>query len=107
MLVLYKVNIKLPAKFSRNQTIREKLGRIDWAGSGTLVVCIGSLLVGLSLKTGEEYPWSSLLVVGPLIGSAVFGVLFYLSERYWSKEPVMPLRLLVQRTPLFVCLSNL
>jgi hypothetical protein len=106
-LVLNKVNVKLPAKFAKSQTVREKLIRIDWAGSATLVTCIGAFVVAVSLKSAEGYSWSDPLVIGLLVASAGFAVLFFLAEKHWAKEPVMPLRLLTQRTPLFVALSNL
>jgi hypothetical protein len=83
------------------------LAGIDWAGSSTLVGCVGSLLLALSLKTTEEYRWDHPLITGLLVGSVVFGVLFFLVEKYWAVNPIMPLRLVVQRTPLFVSLTSL
>ncbi|ELU41783.1 MFS_1 domain-containing protein [Rhizoctonia solani AG-1 IA] len=99
----YSVNIKLP---ETKQTARQKLARIDYAGSFTLVVCVGSLLLGLSLKTGEDLKWSSPIVVSLLCLSAVFAVVFVLVEAKWAPEPVMPMRLLTMRTPFFVAVSN-
>lgn len=104
VVITYKVNIKLP---ETKQTARQKLARIDYAGSFTLVVCIGCLLLGLSLKTSEDLSWGSSIVIGLLCGSAVFAVAFVYVEARWAPEPVMPLRLLSMRTPLFVALSNL
>ncbi|CAE6457605.1 unnamed protein product [Rhizoctonia solani] len=103
IVITFKVNIKLP---ETKQTARQKLARIDYAGSFTLVVCVGSLLLGLSLKTSEDLEWSSLTVTGLLCLSAVFAVAFVSVEAKWAPEPVMPLRLLTMRTPLFVALSN-
>lgn len=102
--ITYKVNVKLP---ETKQTARQKLARIDYAGSFTLVVCIGCLLLGLSLKTSEDLNWNNGLVIGLLCGSGVFAVAFVYAEARWAPEPVMPLRLLAMRTPLFVALSNL
>ena len=104
-LVALKVNIKLPADV-QDQTITGKLGRIDFVGSLTLVGTIGCLLVSLSLKTSEEIPWSDPLIWGLLIASAICGVLFILAEARWAPYPVMPLRLITQRTPLAVSLGN-
>lgn len=103
IVITFKVNIKLP---ETKQTVRQKLARIDYAGSFTLVVCVGCLLLGLSLKTSEDLKWSSSTVIGLLVSSAVFAVAFVYAEARWAPEPVMPLRLLAMRTPLAVALSN-
>ncbi|CAE6411345.1 putative MFS-type transporter C3E7,06c [Rhizoctonia solani AG-1 IB] len=103
VVITFKVNIKLP---ETKQTTRQKLARIDYAGSFTLVVCVGSLLLGLSLKTGEDLEWNSPTVVGLLCLSAVFAIAFVSVEAKWAPEPVMPMRLLTMRTPFFVALSN-
>ena len=84
--------------------LKEKLLRIDFGGSITLVIMVGSLLLGFSLKTTEEMPWSSPLIAGLFVTSAVFAVAFLVVEKYWAHSPVMPLRLLKQRTALAVSL---
>ncbi|CUA76812.1 Multidrug resistance protein fnx1 [Schizosaccharomyces pombe 972h-] [Rhizoctonia solani] len=103
IVITFKVNIKLP---ETQQTTRQKLARIDYAGSFTLVVAVGSLLLGLSLKTGEDLGWTSPVVIGLLCLSCAFAVAFISVEASWAPEPVMPMRLLTMRTPLFVALSN-
>ncbi|KAG9096756.1 hypothetical protein FS749_007798 [Ceratobasidium sp. UAMH 11750] len=103
IIISLKVNIKLP---DSEQTARQKLARIDYAGSFTLVVCVGCLLLALSLKTSEDLAWDSGFVVGLLCASGIFAVAFVYAEAQWAPEPVMPLRLLAQRTPLAVALSN-
>lgn len=105
ILVIAKVNIKLPDEIA-NQPIRAKLQRIDGFGSLTLVGTVGCLLLGLSLKSTEELAWSSPIVWGLLLASCVWGVLFILVESCWAPYPVMPMRLVTQRTPLAVSLCN-
>ena len=90
-----------------NQPLYDKLRRIDVMGSITLVGTVGCLLLGFSLKTTEELPWSHPIIYCLFIASAIFGVLFVLVEKYWSPYPVMPLRLITQRTPLAVSVANL
>jgi hypothetical protein len=107
ILVIAKVDVKLPIKLDQAQTFREKLARIDWGGSIALVSCIASLLSALGFKSLWELPWTNSLVIGPLVASAVFLGLFILVEGYWAKEPVLPLRLMLKRTLLFVVISNL
>ncbi|KAL1735804.1 major facilitator superfamily domain-containing protein [Schizophyllum commune] len=106
VLVAWKVNIVLPSEV-QSLPLKEKLLRIDFGGSITLVIMVGSLLLGFSLKTTEEMPWSSPLIVGLFVTSAVFAVAFLVVEKYWAHSPVMPLRLLKQRTALAVSLNNL
>jgi hypothetical protein len=106
IVVATKVNIQLPFEI-QNQSIADKLRRIDILGSLTLVGTVGCLLLGFSLKTSEELPWSHPLISGLFIASLISCVLFIWVEKYWAPYPVMPLRLMTQRTPLAVSISNL
>ncbi|KAF8914097.1 vacuolar amino acid permease [Gymnopilus junonius] len=106
VLVATKVNIKLPDDV-RDQRLFDKLRRIDYLGSLTLVGTVGCLLLGFSLKSTEEMSWSNPIITGLLASSVIFGVLFVLAEKYWAPFPVMPLHLITQRTPLAVSVSNL
>lgn len=105
VLVTLKVNIQLPAEIE-SQPVRAKLRRIDGFGSLTLVGTVGCLLLGISLKSTEEMTWSHPVVSGLLLASAAFCALFVMVESYWAPYPVMPMRLIAQRTPLAVSLSN-
>ncbi|KAJ3853012.1 vacuolar amino acid permease [Lentinula lateritia] len=106
VLVALKVNIQLPSDV-QNQSLADKLRRIDFLGSLTLVGTVGCLLLGFSLKTTEEMAWSHPLIWGLFTSSALCGVLFVTVEKFVSPYPVMPLRLITQRTPLAVSMSNL
>ncbi|KAJ8468186.1 hypothetical protein ONZ45_g6 [Pleurotus djamor] len=75
VLVALKVNIELPQEI-QDEPVRQKLRRIDFLGSLTLVGAVGSLLLGLSLKSTEELPWSDPLIWGLLLGSLVWGTIF-------------------------------
>jgi len=105
VLVATKVNIRLPDDV-HNQRLSDKLRRMDFLGSLTLVGAVGCLLLGFGLKTAEEMEWSDPLIAGLLMASVIFGLLFVLVEKYWAPYPVMPLRLITQRTPLAVSISN-
>lgn len=104
VLALVYVNVNLPEE---RQTAREKLARIDYFGSLTLVAGIGSLLVAVTLKGSEELPWHHPLVWTLLVSSIVFIAGFVIVEGFFSKELIVPLRLLKQRTPRAVALMNL
>jgi len=75
-------------------------------GSVTLVGAVGFLLLGFSLKTTEELAWSDPLVISLFGSSIISGLGFIYVEKYWAPYPVMPLRLMTQRTPLAVSVSN-
>ncbi|KAG8780807.1 hypothetical protein FRC12_022585 [Ceratobasidium sp. 428] len=104
VLVVVKLNVTLPQP---KQTARQKLARIDYAGSFTLVTSVGCLLLGLSLKTSEDLDWSSRLILGLFFVGAISGVAFIYVEAHLAVEPIMPLNLLTRRTPLAVALANL
>jgi len=106
ILVSIKVNIPLPEDV-RSLPLYTKLRRIDFFGSLTLVLTVGSLLLGLSLKSTEELPWSHPLIWGLISASGVWGVIFVVVEIRVAAYPVMPIRLIKQRTPLAVSLANL
>lgn len=105
-VVATKVNIQLPSEI-QNQRLSDRLRRIDILGSIVLVAMVGCLLLGFSIKTAEELSWFHPLIYGLLIASLFFLVLFLIVEKYWAPYPVMPLRLMTQRTPLAVSISNL
>ncbi|KAF5388036.1 hypothetical protein D9615_000232 [Tricholomella constricta] len=106
VVVATKVNISLPDAV-RQQSLADKLRRIDVLGSVTLAMTVGCLLLGFSLKSSEELPWSHPLIYCLLVASVILGIAFVLVEKYWAPYPVMPLRLMTQRTPLAVSISNL
>ncbi|KDQ16463.1 hypothetical protein BOTBODRAFT_129843 [Botryobasidium botryosum FD-172 SS1] len=103
-LVALKVNVKLPVQ---KRTAREKFMRIDWLGSSTLVSTVGASLLAISLKSSEGYEWSDPIVSGLLGISLVSCLAFLWVETCWAVEPVMPMKLLLQRTPLATSVANL
>ena len=104
ILVAIHVNVPLPHS---PLTLRQRLARIDWLGSITLASAVGSLLLGLTLKSVEEFEWSDSRVWGLLTGSVVSWIAFVVAETWISPEPVIPMRILGSRTPLAVAITNL
>lgn len=104
-LTLINVNIPPPEQV-RSLELHAKLKRIDFFGSLTLALTVGCLLLGLSLKSTEGLPWSHPLIWGLLSASGVWGVAFVVVELKIAAYPVMPIRLMRQRTPLAVALTN-
>ncbi|PVG04171.1 MFS general substrate transporter [Serendipita vermifera] len=104
-LILIHVNVVLP-KPRVPLTLKQQLRRIDWLGPFTLLIFVGSLLLGLSLKTTEELEWSDVRVRGLLLTSIIFLICFIGAEAKISPEPIMPLNMLLSLTPLAVALNN-
>ncbi|KAF9185404.1 hypothetical protein BGZ51_001062 [Haplosporangium sp. Z 767] len=73
-------------------THREKLKRIDFLGSFTIVVGIICVLLSTNWG-GSEYKWGSVQVVVPYCVGAVFLAAFLFIEAKVAVEPIMPFRL--------------
>jgi MFS family permease len=108
----------------RKETAREKLARIDWLGCFLLAATMGSMLMAVTLVTSatgaapagfapetsiplDTYKWTDPLIVTLLSSSAVLLVVFLYVELRVAPEPVLPVELLTQRTPVFVAINNL
>lgn len=105
ILIVLKVDIPLPPAVAA-QSAREKLARIDYLGAFTLMITVASLLLGVSLKTDEDLAWGNPIVVSLLVTAACGGTAFIFVETRVAREPILPMSLLLQRTPAAVGLSN-
>ena len=79
ILVSINVNTPLPDEV-RSLPLRTKFRRIDFFGSLTFILTVGCLLLGLSLKSTEQLPWSHPLIRGLISGSVLWGVIFVVVE---------------------------
>ncbi|KAF1998663.1 MFS general substrate transporter [Amniculicola lignicola CBS 123094] len=93
----------IPAKFVSgngsyaNISLRQKLARIDYAGSVLLTLTIILFLLGLSGPS---------ILATPIILSALTLPLFVLNEVYIAKDPVIPVTVLGSRGTLLTCLAT-
>ncbi|KZP06007.1 MFS general substrate transporter [Athelia psychrophila] len=90
----------------KGKSTKEVLKRIDWGGTFTLFVAVGSFLVFMSTRYNEDLPWSNVTVIVPLVLACVFAVAFVVVELFIAPEPVMAPFLLRQKVPVLVGLSN-
>ncbi|GMK57002.1 hypothetical protein CspeluHIS016_0308420 [Cutaneotrichosporon spelunceum] len=92
-------------------TWKQKLARIDYAGSAALGVAVTALLLSMSLKTSGlgdvEYNWSDPLIWGLLLVFVAFTGIFLVIEAHWAAEPVLPLSMFKRATPTAVAVANL
>jgi MFS family permease len=99
VLVLWKV--KVPPK----EANEAKLRQVDFLGAITLVATLVLLLLGLNAG-GNQVAWTHPLVLTSLPLSAVsLGVFVYIEANVAAK-PVIPVRLLLDRTVFSACLTN-
>jgi len=94
-LVLWKLRIpslESPTK----QSQFSKLRRIDFIGAILLTISIVCGLLVLQFG-GQAMLWTSSKVLTLLGVSLVAGNAFLLVEGFWAKEPIFPLRLLLNR----------
>ncbi|KAJ7830013.1 major facilitator superfamily domain-containing protein [Mycena olivaceomarginata] len=103
LLTQYNIRYVTPGK---SKSTKEVLKRIDYFGSLTLLVSVGSLLVFLSTRYNESLPWSDARVIAPLVLAIVFFIAFLWVEIFVAPEPVMAPAMLRQRIPVLVSISN-
>ncbi|RDL32060.1 MFS multidrug transporter-like protein [Venustampulla echinocandica] len=99
--ILVFMTVNIPPKKSE----KSKLSRVDFLGAFTLVVTLVLFLLGLN-SGGNIVPWSHPLVTSSLVLSAVFLVAFIYIEARIASEPVIPVKLLLNRTVAAACLTN-
>ncbi|KAI9738824.1 MAG: hypothetical protein M1834_008331 [Cirrosporium novae-zelandiae] len=92
--------VKIPVK----ETGKSPWKRIDFLGCVTLVTSVVLLLVGLN-SGGNTVPWTDPLVLTSLPLSAAVLCLFIWIEAF-HPEPIIPVRLLLDRTVMAGCLTN-
>ncbi|RMY60643.1 hypothetical protein D0865_01426 [Hortaea werneckii] len=95
------LTIKLPTKESDRSRIR----RVDFLGAFFLVATLVLLLLGLN-SGGNIVPWNHPLVYVSLPLSAVCLALFIYIEDRVAPEPIIPVRLLLNRSVISACLTN-
>lgn len=99
ILVIFTVNI--PVK----DTDKARITRVDFLGAITLVITLVTLLLGLNTG-GNQVPWTHPIVLVSLPLSAAFLGIFIYVEAKIATEPVIPVRLLLDRTVASACLTN-
>jgi hypothetical protein len=94
-LVIWKLHIPQLEESPRASHL-SKLRRVDFLGAVLLSVSIVCGLMVLEMG-GQRVIWTSPKIL-PLLGSSLIaGNLFILVEGFWAKEPIFPLRLLLNR----------
>lgn len=98
--VMVFFTVKVPVK----TTEKSALKRVDYLGSLTLTCALVLFLLGLNTG-GNVLPWTHPLVLTALPLSLVFLLTFIYIEEKKALEPIIPIRLLLNRTVASACLS--
>ncbi|KAL2827843.1 major facilitator superfamily domain-containing protein [Aspergillus cavernicola] len=99
--ILVAFTVKIPVK----ETPKNKLRRVDFLGAITLIVALVLLLLGVNTG-GNQLPWTHPLILTTLpLSAVVLGIFIYI-EANLASEPIIPVRLLLNRTVLAACLTN-
>lgn len=93
--------VKIPVK----QSSKSALKRIDFLGAAALITTLVLLLLGLN-SGGNVVPWNHPLIYTTLPLSFFSLLLFIYIESQHASEPVIPVKLLLNRTVLAACLTN-
>ena len=93
--------IKIPVKYSGKAAIK----RVDFLGAATLMTTLILLLIGLN-SGGNVVPWNHALIYTTFILSFISLLLFIYIESNHASEPVIPVKLLLNRTVLSACMTN-
>ncbi|CAG8410470.1 unnamed protein product [Penicillium salamii] len=91
------MGIFLPKQAVDDASVRERLGRIDYGGSITLV---SSLTLFLIYANSEEP------LIALLPASGILMVLFITTELRWAREPIIPMTIFTTPTVLATCLCT-
>lgn len=102
LLILWKFPKKTAkAASTEEQPFSQKIRRVDFLGALSLASTICALLLASELSTNEG-AWRYALAAG--ITCIVLAAIFYVIERYWAAEPILPLGLVFRRDVITVYL---
>ncbi|KAG0236321.1 hypothetical protein BGW42_003733 [Actinomortierella wolfii] len=87
-------------------SMKDKIRRVDFLGSLTLVVGLVMILLPLNWG-GSTYPWNDPIIIGLFCGGFAALGLFCLVEWKQAIEPIIPFHLFKDRTNNAVVISNL
>ena len=104
LLILGAVMVFFTVKIPIKKTERSALKRVDFLGSFTLTCAMVLFLLGLNTG-GNVLPWTHPLILTALPLSFAFLLIFIYVEEVKALEPMIPIRLLLDRTVASACLS--
>ncbi|KAL9635711.1 MAG: hypothetical protein Q9164_003291 [Protoblastenia rupestris] len=98
---MVSVFVNVPVKHSDKSALK----RVDFLGAFTLILTLVLLLLGLN-SGGNIVPWNHPLIYTTLSLSLISLLAFIYIELRHALEPVIPVKLLLNRTVLSACFTN-
>lgn len=105
VLAFVFVNVKTPNALV-HQSKWEKLKGIDFFGAFSLVLGLSSTLISLSLMSANDIPFTHPSVWGGFIIGFASICFFFYAEAKIARNPILPLRLITQRSGAAVAFAN-
>ena len=97
MLAFLSASLALQTGYTpSDETLKSKIRKVDFLGSGVLVCAVFCLLLGL--ESGVDTSYASPEVISLLIGSFTLFATFIFVEARVSIEPLAPLRIVVNNS---------
>lgn len=96
VLVAWKLNGPDSSSSPPETEGKSRFRRIDFLGSAAIAATISTFILALDLG-GQQLPWSHPFIWILIASSALCGLIFLLIEAFVAHEPIISLRLLVQR----------
>ncbi|EPS41134.1 hypothetical protein H072_4970 [Dactylellina haptotyla CBS 200.50] len=104
IIIVSAIAVALLVDIPIRNTSEGALRRVDFFGAFSLVTSLILLLVGLNTG-GNILPWTHPLVLTTIPLSIII-LFFFIYTESRTKEPIIPVRLLLQRTAWSACLTN-
>jgi len=92
LIIILKLHVHSP-----KTNFWDGIKRIDWIGSGVMITGAILLLLGVQMG-GVEHPWTSPIILSFIIIGGILACLFVYVEWKIAAYPIMPLRVLSNRT---------
>lgn len=92
LLLLFFLDVHNP-----KTRLYDGLRAIDWFGSLSIIGLTVMLLLGLNLG-GTTFPWDSPKIICLVVFGCLMSILFILSEWRFATYPLMPLRIMKERS---------
>ncbi|SGZ51629.1 CIC11C00000003135 [Sungouiella intermedia] len=94
-----------PGLGAEGSEFKDKLKRVDFLGAFFLVSSLMIILTAATLG-GQQFAYSSMTFITLVVVSLMLLGSFVLTELFISKEPIIPMNLMVERTVLASSLAN-
>ncbi|OBZ71185.1 putative transporter C3H1.06c [Grifola frondosa] len=92
ILLIFFLRLKAP-----ELSFDQKLARIDWTGNIIVIGCTTACAIALAWG-GVEFAWPTARVLAPLCIGLVGLFVFLIYEERWAREPIIPFKLMSDRT---------